>query len=418
MTSIVTRTIAILLVISTQSFANPIPQPLKNTHIIPFVNGHAARRHSEDYNPLRAIERSISRLKMKQSGSLTTLQGSDAVEKKRAASVVFEPYDIGATRGSMREKRQASATSSLQNENDRAYSGDISVGTPRQTISGVVFDTGSTDLIVPSKECVNCSAPFYFPDQSSSFKSLGQPFNLSYGVDHVEAGLVVSDTVSVGDLSVHNQVFGITNNAFSSSNEKLGMSIMGLGFPASSTVAVPWFTNLVNQGALASNVFSFYLTQNKAKDSELCLDCIDSSKFAIQSAGIYRNGLAITGPLAAIIDSGNTGIVLSDANTAAFYAQIPGAVPIPSSYLWAFPCASASYLPALGFKFTSDTVYSLDASRLNLGPVEEGSDMCLGAVYSLKRPDDVVILGDAFMSSWYSIFDYGNMRVGFAPPAN
>ncbi|KIO19802.1 hypothetical protein M407DRAFT_30549 [Tulasnella calospora MUT 4182] len=314
-TSIVTQTVAALLAVSTSSFASPAPEPLKNTLIAPFVNSPAAMRRSEDYNPLRAIERDISKLEGKQ----------------------------GPARGAVRERRQGSATCSLKNEGNINYPSDILVGTPGQRITGVIFDTGSSDLTVPWKECAICQGSFYSPEQLSTFKSLRQSFKALYGLDHAEVGAVVSDTVSLGDLSVRDQVFGVITNASSSSTDQPEVATMGLGFPANSaTGGIPWFTNLVNEGSLASNVF--YLTHSEAKGSELCVGCIDSSKFigqpeyfpvvsineivrwwAIQSAGIFHDNAAIT----AMIDSGHTGIALSDANTAAFYAQIPGAVPNP-----------------------------------------------------------------------------------------
>ncbi|KAG8894644.1 hypothetical protein FRC01_012849, partial [Tulasnella sp. 417] len=50
----------------------------------------------------------------------------------------------------------------------------------------------------------------------------------------------------------------------------------------------------------------------------------------------------------------------------------------------------------------------------NVGQIEEGSDMCAGAVTSSGEEDGHALVGDAFMTTWYSIFDYGNMRIGFA----
>ncbi|KAG8908577.1 Type I transmembrane sorting receptor, partial [Tulasnella sp. 417] len=270
---------AALLAVSTLSFARPAPQPPKNTLIVPFVNHHAAARRTEGYNPLRVIERDASRLKSKQIGS-TSIQGPGLVTPKREVTGAREPYDVGLTRRATGKKRQSSATASLENESDIRYVTDVSVGTPGQRITGVIFDTGSTDVTVLGKECTICQGPLYDPEKSSTFKSLNQTFGGQYGVDHVLVGAVGSDTVSLGELSVQDQVFAVISNASSSSSDQPGVSIMGLGFPANSAIGgVPWFINLVNQGSLASNVFSFYLTQDEAKGSELCIGCIDSSKF-------------------------------------------------------------------------------------------------------------------------------------------
>lgn len=59
-------------------------------------------------------------------------------------------------------------------------------------------------------------------------------------------------------------------------------------------------------------------------------------------------------------------------------------------------------------------MFNIQPSQFNLGPIEQGSESCVGAIVSSGSEDSVALVGDAFMSSWYSIFDYGNMRVGFA----
>ena len=57
----------------------------------------------------------------------------------------------------------------------------------------------------------------------------------------------------------------------------------------------------------------------------------------------------------------------------------------------------------------------------NLGRTASGSTMCVGGVLAMGDgfPDDLVIVGDAFLKSWYSIYDYSNgARVGLAASVN
>lgn len=90
---------------------------------------------------------------------------------------------------------------------------------------------------------------------------------------------MATDIVSVGGLSVSNQSFFAINTISTTTTADVN-GFIGLGFPDNAAFgAVPWFINLANQGSLASNVFSFYLTDDGAKGSELCVGCIDSTKF-------------------------------------------------------------------------------------------------------------------------------------------
>jgi hypothetical protein len=57
----------------------------------------------------------------------------------------------------------------------------------------------------------------------------------------------------------------------------------------------------------------------------------------------------------------------------------------------------------------------------NLGKVSSGGSMCVGGVLGIGSgfPDNLAIVGDAFLKSWYSIYDYSNgARVGFASSIN
>ncbi|KIO26674.1 hypothetical protein M407DRAFT_74234, partial [Tulasnella calospora MUT 4182] len=313
------------------------------------------------------------------------------------------------------------------------YYGNLSVGTPAQVMT-IDFDTGSSDLLIPSSACTTCVRPFYEPSTSTSFTNSDVAFNTSFVDGTTASGVVAAETISVGTLSVVNQAFAVVT-ASTDHFDRPNSGLMGLAFESiAQTKATPWFFNLANQGSLASNLFSFYLTRQEAEGSELCIGCIDSTKFTgqpeyfplvpgnatqavwdIVSDGLTYNNTVVTRRLAAIIDSGTANILIPPSQAAALYANIPGAQLYTDGKQYTFPCASAATIGQIGFTFTgSSTVFNIQPSRFNLGAIEQGSDMCLGAIFSSGSEDNVAWVGDAFMSSWYSIFDYGNMRVGFA----
>ena len=68
-----------------------------------------------------------------------------------------------------------------------------------------------------------------------------------------------------------------------------------------------------------------------------------------------------------------------------------------------------------------DNYYSVQVKDFNLGKTSSRSKDCIGGVLSMDDgfPSNLAIVGDAFLKSWYSIYDYtGDARVGLAPSVN
>merc|ERR1711935_327916 len=68
----------------------------------------------------------------------------------------------------------------LTDVQDSEYFGEVDIGTPAQKFT-VIYDTGSSNLWVPSKGCDNCKAgasPRYDSTKSTTFTKDGQAFQL------------------------------------------------------------------------------------------------------------------------------------------------------------------------------------------------------------------------------------------------
>ncbi|NXF63871.1 PEPC protein, partial [Ciccaba nigrolineata] len=144
------------------------------------------------------------------------------------------------------------------------YFGEISIGTPPQNFL-VLFDTGSSNLWVPSTYCqtpacenhamFNCSL-------SSTFSDIGVTYTLRYGFGDLSV-VLGSDTVTIQNIVVKNQEFGLSLDEPSNPfyyldfDGILGMAYPGVGISGYNTL----IQNMMQQSQLTEPIFSFYYSR-------------------------------------------------------------------------------------------------------------------------------------------------------------
>ncbi|XP_022151289.1 aspartic proteinase A1-like [Momordica charantia] len=153
----------------------------------------------------------------------------------------------------------------LKNYMNAQYFGEIGIGTPPQKFT-VIFDTGSSNLWVPSSKCLSVACLLhskYKSRRSSTYKKNGKRASIKYGTGAI-SGYFSRDHVKVGDLVVKNQDF-IEATREPSLTFLLAHfdGILGLGFKEISVGdAVPVWYNMVDQGLVKEPVFSFWFNRN------------------------------------------------------------------------------------------------------------------------------------------------------------
>lgn len=326
----------------------------------------------------------------------------------------------------------------LSNYMDAQYYGPIDIGTPPQTFN-VIFDTGSSNLWVPSKECpiyeISCRLHNrYDSSKSSTHKKNGTDFAIQYGSGSM-SGFVSSDSVCVAGVCVEEQLFAEATHepgiAFLAAKFD---GILGMGFSSISVNGIPTvFDMMVSQQKVDKPVFSFWLNRNPedpnggtlilgGSDPELYegelyyvgLSAATYWQVSMKSMKVDGDGsMACTKGCEAVLDTGSSLLVGPKDETKAINKYIGGRELIPGTGQYFIDCDKISSLPPVEFEF-GGKVFTLMGEDYILKVTQMGVSHCISGFQGLDTPLGLWILGDVFLGKYYSEYDVENQRVGLA----
>lgn len=320
----------------------------------------------------------------------------------------------------------------INNYQDAEFYGEISMGTPPQAFQ-VIFDTGSSNLWIPSSKCANCgSHPLFEESKSSSYVANGTAFHVQYGSGPV-SGVISQDTLTWSESQAANLLFAeVTDVSGLGAAYKLGKfdGILGMAWPSIAELAIPTpFQTLVDQHQL-DPVFAFYLSEESGAAGELSLGGIDSTKFTgdlvyvpvtsqtyweTKLDSITVSGSSYSTTQKAILDSG-TSLLAGPADEVAKLAQASGCHRRLPTGQYACLCSAVQHAPDITFTLSGNQ-FTLQGSDYI---INGGSFLCILGIMGIDVPapaGPLWILGDVFMRKYYTVFDWGNARLGFAPSA-
>ncbi|KAE9364203.1 acid protease [Stipitochalara longipes BDJ] len=342
---------------------------------------------------------------------------------------------------------------------DLQWYGNLAIGTPEQKFT-VVFDTGSSDIWIPTNFCTvpGCIDHRRFNlSESTTFQNLSKPWSVEFGTgsgvdpttNWLSNGFLGSDVVNVGGLRVSDQnILFITNQSDNWAQDAFD-GILGMGFQAASaTNSTPYFQRLINNGDVAEGTYGFYLSPVNVGHAELTLGGVDSSKMTgpLRPITTVNKGFSISNGhwianitdiivndqrghflgQVAVFDTGTSNIVAptNEAATAFYQLVSPKIQLVNTAGIFALPCQEIKDIPAEFVFDFAGVLLKVPSSQLSVGPVPVGeatigpyagrSDLCQTVVNGGGIGDDMWIVGATVLKFYYTAWDYANVGISVA----
>jgi len=314
----------------------------------------------------------------------------------------------------------------INNYANAQYYGSLTVGTPPQKIN-VVFDTGSSNLWVPNHHNLFQHHNIYDHSKSSTYKANNTKFAIQYGSGAV-SGFFSDDTVNIAGVDIPGYKL-----AEASSTKGMGIGyymakfdgICGMGWSSiTQGGGMSPIAAMVASGKLDAPEFGFYL--GNSHPGEMVVGGTDPKHYTgdfsyvnlssetyweIKLDSFKIGGESATSAVKAIVDSG-TSLLAGPKADVKKIAKLVGAKPIAFGLTGEYSIDCNAKAPDMEFSLGGNT-YTL---ALKDYIINEGGE-CLFAMMGIDIPapnGPLWILGDVFMRKYYTKFDYGNKRLGFA----
>lgn len=319
------------------------------------------------------------------------------------------------------------------------YYGQVIVGSPAQRFL-VVFDTGSGNLLLPSKECVDeaCTGHKRFdpalsatamqvayadqPDTPVAADGSRDVVTITFGTGEM-SGVYIRDNICLGSGDICCKADFVA--ATEESDEPFSLvpfdGILGLSLPQ--MAEGPHFSvldMLVESKVLKQGLFGVFFG-NEGEQSEITFGSYKKEQMATELfwAPVTIPGYWQVAMDDITLDNKNLGLcnghkcqVAVDTGTSLLAGPTDVVGALVEKLQVADDCSNLQSLPDLGF-IVGDHI-------LNLKPedyVAETSDRCSLGLMSLDIPPPkgpLFIFGDPFLRKYYTVYDRQNMRVGFA----
>lgn len=281
-----------------------------------------------------------------------------------------------------------------------------------------------------STKCRNChSANTYSPDDSWSYLSLGTSKELAYGKGYAK-GVLSSESINIGGKQIKNQNFVLVD--YEEDFEGMDADgILGMGFPELSDMDPPLVLTMFDQGFISSPLFSVYLSNNDFGNEEEemestvifggsdlkkyskgdvdYINLVSTGYWSVDLTKIIVNGEKVNlQSKIAILDTGTSLLIGPDREVQEILGKISkGKNCYTSTGILVCPCTSKDEFESIEFWLAGKKFVVMSEEY-----ILKSEDQCIILMSSMNF--NAWILGDAFLRSYYTIYDMGEARVGIA----
>ncbi|KAF9112517.1 hypothetical protein BGX27_003237 [Mortierella sp. AM989] len=336
------------------------------------------------------------------------------------------------------------------NSLDTQWVAAMLIGTPPQEFS-VVFDTGSSDLWIPSSSCQSSACSTlrrYNPGRSSTYSPDGRKWSINYADSSWASGVLGIDDITVAGITIKGQAFGMASIDTGSTAATGVDGIMGLGFNSNTQIGdirTP-VSSMFAQSQIDQEIVSVWLNKASDQDSSLSeggqfifggvdpslytgsityvpVTSDDDWEISIDRLFIGRKELSLSkAASSAIVDTGSSYILFPDYLATAFHRAIPNSQ-YDNKLGWLIPCVLANS------RSVGDLTFVIGGQKFSV-PISdivilksEYNGYCLSAIDSWQElqghgSQSGILLGDLFIKNQYVVYDYGNQKIGFATKVN
>lgn len=317
------------------------------------------------------------------------------------------------------------------------YFGEVAIGNPPQKFQ-VVFDTGSGNLLIPSKQCSTESCTTHkrydagssttaqdiafanSPDKAVKRGGDRDVVTITFGTGTV-TGVFVKDRICVGEVCTHADFVA----AIEESDEPFSLvpfdGIMGLSLPQlSEGPHFNVFDSMIRDKVLKRDLYAIFLGET---DDEACEISFGEYRQERMASEIFWEPVTVPGYWQVKMEDitiENKKLNLCDGNCQVAVDSGTSLMAGPSDIIDALNqklivtnnCSNYNTLPKLGF--------IVGGHILNLTPedyVDRNEDGCSVALMTLDIPPPkgpLFVFGDPFLRKYYTVYDRKELKVGFA----